>query len=639
MPEWKHTSYIKKGLFHDTTGIECQDSVIVREDEYCIVAALADGLGSLENSAVASSAATDAVWTLFSALGKDKIILESEKRAQALAKSLVEGIVKKVKNEAESMGLSTASMDCTLVFVYISKLYDYAITGRLGDSAICVITEDNAIALSDSGKSANGTCAIFDKDAALHMELSFWDIPASRICGFILTSDGLDNEVYRKGSPYVNKAAETYFNAVLAADPQRVIEERIAELTAEQDTAFDDDISIAVVNQATKKVIFPGDPTWLCTCGARNRLQDTYCQECGQDFIKLYSHVRFREYGGKAAFFARLNATPYEEERLIGIQTAPKAAAEIATPTQDDAVLSFYTAAENIGQPEAPPKEAKAAKSAKTDIRKHLPFISTLGMLCIVAGFALASAVIPKESKKNIPDSPALSPDVSFSEGSAGLTTEPVLPEDDGALNDPEQTPGSPNSTSTDNGSLQSPQENTVDENQDDSKEKGQKPGELSKYEVIDNLDVWGVPNDQETLLDGLSEGEIVRRTEKESSPDESGIVWVEVTTYKDVVGWVKDSSIHEIGDTSLWMVKLSPDGLHVRNKPEDGEWGGYKFNENHEKIKLSNGDVVTRVGEETETTADKRIWYKIIYKDNGKERIGWVASYYLEQIDPKTDE
>lgn len=634
MPEWKHTSYIKKGLFHDTTGIECQDSVIVREDEYCIVAALADGLGSLENSAVASSAATDAVWILFSALGKDKIILESEKRAQALAKSLVEGIVKKVKNEAESMGLSTASMDCTLVFVYISKLYDYAITGRLGDSAICVITEDNAIALSDSGKSANGTCAIFDKDAALHMELSFWDIPASRICGFILTSDGLDNEVYRKGSSYVNKAAETYFNAVLAADPQRVIEERIAELTAEQDTAFDDDISIAVVNQATKKVIFPGDPTWLCTCGARNRLQDTYCQECGQDFIKLYSHVRFREYGGKAAFFARLNANPYEEERLIGIQTAPKAAAENATPPQDDAVLSFYAAAENIGQPEAPPKEAKAAKSAKTDIRKHLPFISALGMLCIVAGFALASAVIPKESKKNIPDNPAPSLEVDSS-------AEPAEEQGTSKPKNPTPPPESPDPTPGDD-------DETLNTSEDlgggPSEHGGTEPGgentkELEKtaYTVInapeDGLEVWSGADEELPLCGRLNEGMTVYKiSDASDNVDGNDIKWVEITYGEEQSGWVNFYYLKEDIDGDIKQYEVTPEnGLRVHKEPTKTK----------ETVitGLIKGAVVAQTDKRT-VENDEGKWILISGTDaEGNEYIGWAAFEHLKLLAAPTKE
>lgn len=315
---WKHTSYIRKGLSHEAAGTKCQDSVIVKEDSYCIVAALADGLGSLKYSDIAANTATETVWALFSSVQKRRIPLGSNKDKQTFAAELVREVCEKIEEKAAELGVSSSTMDCTLVFAYISKVHNYAITGRLGDSAICVIKDDGSIAINDSNQSANGTCAVLDKDAYQHMELSIWDIDKDKIQGFILTSDGLDNELYRKGSLYVNKAAEDYFNSVVLFDePKQYIHNKIAELTADKDSPFDDDISIAVVNRSPKAIEFPEDPTWLCTCGARNRLQDTYCYRCNKDFSILYQNVRFREFGGKTAFFLEINQKPEEERKLI----------------------------------------------------------------------------------------------------------------------------------------------------------------------------------------------------------------------------------------------------------------------------------------------------------------------------------
>jgi serine/threonine protein phosphatase PrpC len=322
---WNYTSYLKKGLSHEKNGTECQDSVVVKEDDFCIVAALADGLGSLKFSDVAAVAATGAICELFFTFGDRVINLDSEEKKQGFAKLIVQKVSAKVHAAAEDLGVSPATMDCTLIFVYISKIHNYAITGRLGDSAICVIGNGESIAINDSSRSANGTSAILDGDACEHMEIDLWDLDAEEVCGFILTSDGLDNELYRKGSTTVSKAAEDYFNALVLSDmPQQVIRDRIADLTADADSPFDDDISIAVISRAETAITFPEDPTWLCTCGERNLLQDTYCHKCQKDFAALYANVDFKKYGGKTAFFLKINRNPDKERKLIGLPSAPE---------------------------------------------------------------------------------------------------------------------------------------------------------------------------------------------------------------------------------------------------------------------------------------------------------------------------
>ena len=363
---WKYTSYLKKGLSHEKAGTPCQDSVIVKEDAHCIVAALADGLGSLKHSDVAASTATQTVWELFASVGAHPIKFETSEGKQAFAQDIVQRVANRIQETAEQMGAAPSEMDCTLLFVYISKDHNYAITGRLGDSAICVIAQDGSIAINDSNQSANGTSAILDKDAHEHMEIAFWDVRTDNIQGFILTSDGLDNELYRKGSVYVNKAAEDYFNAVLTPDAQKIIQEKIGELTAHEDSPFDDDISIAVINRADAPVPFPDDPTWLCTCGARNRLQDTYCYKCGKDFSILYQNVRFREHGGKAAFFLEINKRPEEEAKIIGLFPKPEPKQPAVTPpTKAEAVAPPIMPKSKVVAPVVPPVKKPVIPPAK----------------------------------------------------------------------------------------------------------------------------------------------------------------------------------------------------------------------------------------------------------------------------------
>ena len=406
---WKYTSYLQIGLSHKVAGIGCQDRVLVRENEHCVVAALSDGLGSLTNSHIASAAATQGIWEIFSAVGEEPLALTSPEQKQQFAASIVEKLTSCIHAAATAHEVAVSTMDCTLAFVYVSKLHHYAVAGRLGDSAVCVIGEENSVAINDGGHSANGTSALLDRDAAAQLEISVWNIPAQNIYGFVLCSDGLDGEIYMKGSPQVKKAAEVYFNSVQnAADPQSAIRERIALLTAHKDSSFDDDISVAVISCAKSRIALPNDPTWLCTCGERNRLQDTYCVACGQDFIALYRNVRFREHGGKSAFFAKINQDPEAEKRLIGFTAKiPAEPAKKQTPPRNEQnapvkpsapAAAAHNSAQKVPQTNRPVQAASKQQSPKKP-NKAMWWIKSLiisGVLCffaLILGCIIGSSV------------------------------------------------------------------------------------------------------------------------------------------------------------------------------------------------------------------------------------------------------
>lgn len=331
---WKQLKYWQKGVSHVQNDTNCQDSVLIYENEDCIVAALADGLGSLKYSEVAAQTATETVCKCFSELNNP---LKQFETKQDLAKYILDAAVMNIQDKAIEMDVPLNEMDCTLMFVCVLKSANYAIIGRLGDSAVCVIADPKSIAINDGNKSANGTNAILDKDAVEHFDIQSIDLNKNNVYGFILSSDGLENELYMKGSDHVNKAAELYFNAWFSSDdPTSVIAERISKLTEIEGTPFDDDISVAVLSRADEEIILPSDPKWLCTCGFRNHLQTTYCQQCHKDFSVLYQNIRFRDYGGKAAFFTEINKNPEEEMRIIGLKARDHLVmAEIPTKKDD----------------------------------------------------------------------------------------------------------------------------------------------------------------------------------------------------------------------------------------------------------------------------------------------------------------
>lgn len=322
MSAWKTLEYLHKGVSHVHSGTNCQDSVRTYENEKYIIASLADGLGSLQYSEIAAQTATETTCNVLAGL-KDPF--EEFNKKSEFARYILDAVVGNVEKKASELNVPLQQMDCTLLFVCVLKKQNCAILGRLGDSAICVIADQKSKAINDGNKSANGTNAILDSDAIDHFEIEIMDLDKENILGFILSSDGLENELYMKGSDHVNKTAELYFNAWYNSDnPEAFIEERIRKITGIEETPFDDDISIAVLNRSDAKINLPEDPKWLCSCGYRNNLQTTYCLKCHRDFSVLYQNIRFRDYGGKAAFFSRINRDPEEEKRIVGIKEMPK---------------------------------------------------------------------------------------------------------------------------------------------------------------------------------------------------------------------------------------------------------------------------------------------------------------------------
>lgn len=331
MNSWKTVSLTKKGLSHVSSGTNCQDCVNVAENECFVVAALADGLGSLSHSELASQIATQAVCDYFFENSEDYSDGIKKERKPSVD-AILDYVQSRINEEANQRGLSTVDMDCTIAFVCVSKINNHALIGLLGDSAICVIAKEKSVVINDGNRTANGTYAVLDRDAKNHFQLHYADLDADEILGFILTSDGLENELYIKGSPRIRKIAASYFNTLTESDSaESTILDRIKSITSQPNSPFDDDISVIILSRANNKIELPSDPTWLCSCGEHNPLQNTYCQACHKDFTVLYQNIRFKDYGGKAAFFERINADPDRERFLVGLPPISKNQIETVT--------------------------------------------------------------------------------------------------------------------------------------------------------------------------------------------------------------------------------------------------------------------------------------------------------------------
>ena len=324
---WRWVGDTRQGISHRNRSLECQDRVHVERGETCVAAALADGLGSLKDSATAAEAAVRSLCEWFARRDReelDRIFKDSETAGgrEKLSQRLVKEAEQAVQQAADEKGQALDSMNCTLVFVCIAFHSNQALAGRIGDSAVCCIRQDGkSEAMADDTVSANFTDALLGSGAAEKMKFRVYSLSDPSVAGFFLTSDGLSNEVYMKGSRHVCHNAEGYFNSLCGKSEKEAVAlnaRRLDALLEERAKFFQDDISYLILSRVSQPVSLPQNPTWLCTCGERNELWERYCRRCHMDFVKLYKGVDFSK-TEKADFFSKLNADEARERRLIGL--------------------------------------------------------------------------------------------------------------------------------------------------------------------------------------------------------------------------------------------------------------------------------------------------------------------------------
>lgn len=315
MAQWITASVSKTGLSHQENHTECQDRVRIYHDGN-ITAALADGVGSLSNSAYAAEYATDYTVEWFRENRMQLAIADDP--LEVVRRGLIPTISEKIRHSAEQSGLHPRTLDCNLVFVYILTERNGAICGRLGDGAVCIMA-DRCEAMCAPVGSANRTDTVLYSRAVDCLQLK-WIPLTPDILGFMLTSDGLDDVLYMKGQNFVRKTAEPFFNAAQFDNPQGRLNQLVQKLT-DDCPSYDDDISVAVISRAEKAIELETDPTWLCSCGHRNELHWNTCtgQRCRKSLADVYEKYSFDEFGGKYGFFRHYNRLPDKERMLVGL--------------------------------------------------------------------------------------------------------------------------------------------------------------------------------------------------------------------------------------------------------------------------------------------------------------------------------
>lgn len=400
MKRWSFAQSRLCGLAHVRDNRLCQDAVDVQKKDSCVAAALADGIGSLPNSDVAAQAATRAAtrWLL----EHSAQLAAAADPAALISSSMLASVAEKIKEAARLRLLPVETMDCNLAFVCIIPSHDLAVYGALGDCAVCVL-DGHPRVLTEHGGTANATSSVLYAHGAESFRINMVTQLAESLNGFILASDGLDGEIYRKNSAFVRQSAAAYFNTIFEEDPNQALKSKLISLQRTDDDAFDDDLSMVVLSQASAPIVLAEDPRWLCKCGHRNSLTNSYCEACRTDFLELYPRSilsRFSSLDDSIRFF---NQNEPEARAMLGMPEDAAASAEpeaapTQTPPDDAAAQSSENAADPAGLPR-PAERTNRTETVKSDKRKavlrrnrslYLSIAIILVVLCIV--FALTEA-------------------------------------------------------------------------------------------------------------------------------------------------------------------------------------------------------------------------------------------------------
>lgn len=377
MTPWQvHVQPPRQGSSHAKSGVPCQDAAWTEKTEFAVTAALCDGLGSLEYSQIAARAAACAAARLVSSriseiLAERGCLFLREQELEALRRDVLAGAREAVAEEAERFGLSSSEMDCTLLLACLTLDGQWVLFGQLGDGAVCAIQKNRGVLLrareNPNRATSNETATVCSPDAEKWFDLQLFPFKTAGrpLDGFLLTTDGLQNEIYSRAGNVLRRA-EWYANAVSALGTDECTEAIAARwdtLASDERFGFTDDMSLIAVVRRGVVFELPEDVNWLCACGRRNRLESSRCESCGKDFLRVYKGVNFKAMPvSKRAFFARLNEDPAEELRvLLDHSTYPLEFTPDVFPASRRPEPDSRTSQEASGAPAVPISPAPAA--------------------------------------------------------------------------------------------------------------------------------------------------------------------------------------------------------------------------------------------------------------------------------------
>lgn len=312
---WKSDSFRRTGLRHLDKSQPCQDYILTdkigNDFDSNNLFILCDGISSCADADQGSKLTAEGTRDYFKRKSADKGFI---KQLHASHDPVQDMIAKELIAEIKQLLTAYPKADTTLTFIWLINKR-YALTGCIGDSAVCIFSENKSVVLTQSNDYGGATESVRNSRAAELINLRLIDMKADNVSGFLLTSDGLEGLLYTKGKrTRALHICQDCVNILFEEDGHQQVERFLDEVCA--DGSFDDDISLIIV--AREPISLPEDPTWLCSCGTHNHLFSTRCAKCGTDYFLLYGKADMRSYPSAWEYFQYLNNHPDEEQKAVG---------------------------------------------------------------------------------------------------------------------------------------------------------------------------------------------------------------------------------------------------------------------------------------------------------------------------------
>lgn len=235
---YKAVSGASAGNYHEMMNIPCQDSVCIKRNGDTIVAVLADGAGSVQNSEIISSAVTERISDLFIC------------RLNELLEMPDEALRKKIADEAEyAVRQKNKNMDahCTLL-AFAAQEGNRTIV-HCGDGIIFGFGHNGAQVISkpENGETLSQTFFLSTPNPVRHIRI-YREVDSS-FTSFLLCSDGLESILYNRKDNEPAKAAVNMMNWISVGsedEAQQMLDTAMSGILKQHTT---DDISAILIGE------------------------------------------------------------------------------------------------------------------------------------------------------------------------------------------------------------------------------------------------------------------------------------------------------------------------------------------------------------------------------------------------------
>ncbi len=379
--QWQTDCFIRTGTRHTAKGQPCQDYVMCVDN--CGVA-LCDGVSSCEMAEKASEVVVIETLRILKNLADNKtavndLIKSPQTKREEVYRIIAHNLTETVKEKLAEY----PKADATLTFAYLLN-GQFALIGYVGDSAVISFSKNGAKVYTQTQDHGGATESICHSCAAEWLDIQLVDMKAEDTKAFLLTSDGLEDILYTKGSKaHAAKMCEPFVNSVFEPGGHNNIDRLLSEIAANPE--FDDDISVAIL--AKEEIAMPNDPKWLCKCGHRNRMGSFRCEHCRQDFFSLYRNSNIKAFPSVWEFFTYLNAHPEEEQFLLHHSAAKVPAYEEPTVLYAETDVQPENSSTDLTETKERNKQPKCSPN-------HTPTVSSRLALALSALILLLCGVV-----------------------------------------------------------------------------------------------------------------------------------------------------------------------------------------------------------------------------------------------------